>query len=102
MTTTEIIKILSTRFDLPQTQTHDLLERILVLYRDTLAEGKKFTHRNFGTFDLKERPARRTYNPTKKQWLRLPPKLAVHFRPGSKLKKQVNERNANESENQVQ
>lgn len=44
----------------------------------------------FGTFSLKERPAREGINPLTKQPMSIPAKKAVSFKAGSKLKDAVN------------
>lgn len=92
MITTDAIEILANRLDLTKKQTRSLLKKALAVFRDALADGTSFTIRGFGTFDLRERSERKSYNPGLKKWMRLPPRITVFFRAGSKLKQRAKER----------
>jgi len=92
MTTTEVVKILAKRLNLTQTQTRQLLQKTLVVLKDTLTGGKSYSIRGFGTFGIRKRSDRRSYNPNLKKWMRLPPQIIVSFKAGSKLKRRVKQR----------
>ncbi|MBN1350899.1 HU family DNA-binding protein [candidate division KSB1 bacterium] len=92
MTTTEVVSILAARLNISQTQAREILQRLLAASRESLVQGNGVSIRGFGTFDIKKRAPRRSFNPFTKKWLRLPPRINAIFKPGSKLKRRINER----------
>ena len=55
-----------------------------------LAHGDKILIPNFGSFEVKARPARNGINPRTGVTILLPPHLAPLFKPSKTLKKKVN------------
>lgn len=54
-----------------------------------LIAGQRIEIRGFGSFALHERRARRARNPRTGEWVDVPPKRAVHFKPGKALREAV-------------
>ena len=57
---------------------------------DHLAAGGRIEIRDFGSFDLHYRKARKAHNPKTGEKLVTESKYAVHFKPGKGLKDRVN------------
>lgn len=55
-----------------------------------LAEGGRTEIRGFGSFCLKEHPARIGRNPRTGERVEVPPKARVHFKPGLELRNRAN------------
>ena len=60
-----------------------------------LREGTKVQLRGFGTFEVRQRPAHRGYNPATGKTIEIPEKNIVHFRPSTALVSTVNAPSAN-------
>lgn len=56
-----------------------------------LASGERMEVRDFGSFALRHRPARKARNPKTGETVDLPSKAAIHFKPGKQLKERVND-----------
>jgi len=66
-----------------------LLDTMIQIYNDHLAQGNSFTIPELGTFSVHTRERHRSYNPHYEQYLMLPPKRVVKFSPGKSLKENV-------------
>ena len=92
MVKSELIDILSKR------QPH-LLRRDVELAVNCLLEqlitglisGERIEIRDFGSFSLRHRQARIARNPKTGESVPLPPKVAIHFKPGKGLRDKVHE-----------
>ena len=56
---------------------------LLKYMADALVQGERIEIRGFGSFDLRNRPARTARNPRTGEAVNSPAKKAVHFKPGS-------------------
>lgn len=78
---------------LPELQLRDVelaLNCILGQMTNALAQGKRIEIRGFGGFDLHHRAPRIARNPKSGEFVNLPAKVAVHFKPGKDMKDRVN------------
>ncbi len=57
---------------------------------DALSEGERIEIRGFGSFSLHYRPPRMGRNPKTGDTVSLPSKHVPHFKPGKKLREDVN------------
>jgi len=55
-----------------------------------LVQDKRIEIRGFGSFNLHHRPSRMARNPKTGDAVKLPAKVAVHFKPGKDMKDRVN------------
>jgi DNA-binding protein HU-beta len=90
--TNEIVKILSERLNKPQTEIRPLLDSTLKVLKSQFGKQKAITFTNFGTFIVRKREKRKSYNPFKEFYVMLPPKLALAFRPSASLKENMPKR----------
>lgn len=92
-----IKEILAHQLDISRPEADTMLKKILHVFKDQLAEDNSFEIPDFGTFSIRKRDERRSYNPTQEQYVVLPPKKVVYFTPSRKLKQIVGEpENTNE------
>ena len=89
MTTSEIVKALSTKFKLPQTEIKKLLSSTINILKEHLVNHDTFSVPGLGTFDVAERKQRRSYNPHHKKVLLFPKKVVAVFRPTKSLQEKV-------------
>jgi DNA-binding protein HU-beta len=89
MTTSEIVKGLSSRFKLPQTEIKKLLTSTIHILRGHLINQDKYTLPGLGTFDIAERKERKSYNPHHKKVMLFPKKVVAVFRPSKRLQDQI-------------
>ncbi len=89
MTTKEVVKALAENWDMSKAETRRLLDTIVETSKRNLVEGNSFTIPELGTFDTHTRSERKSYNPHYEQYMKLPPKRVVDFKPGKSLKEDL-------------
>jgi len=89
MTTTEIIKTLSKRLAISQRDARRFFKQMFEEISQSLEKGETMVIRGFGSFGTRVRKSRKSYHPTARRFMQLPPKRVVRFRPSSKLKESV-------------
>ncbi|NGP88139.1 HU family DNA-binding protein [Aliifodinibius halophilus] len=86
MNTSDLVKALANNWDMSQAETRRLLDTIVNRLTDNLANGNTFTIPELGTFELSTRGERESYNPHYEQYMKIPPKRVVDFKPSKGLK----------------
>lgn len=90
ITKRDLVVELSNRTGLTQSQAFDLLQQMLDLITEELAQGNEVTLRRFGTFEVRVAKSKVGRNPNKPgSDMRIPPRAVVRFKPGNELKVQV-------------
>ena len=95
MTKSELVEYLAlqwkeNRFSaVHRAEMQEAVDRILNLLAAALAMGDRIELRGFGSFSLHDIPARQGRNPRTGESVAVPPKKAVHFKPGRDLRVQV-------------
>ena len=69
--------------------TKDILQRFLDEIISELAKGNRLEFREFGVFEVKERPERRAQNPRTLEKVHVPAKRVVKFKVGRMMKTRV-------------
>jgi DNA-binding protein HU-beta len=69
-----------------RTASEDVVDAFVAVLREELSTGKTVTIRNFGTFMVVDRAARKGRNPKTGEVIDIPPTRAVRFVPGSMLR----------------
>ncbi|MCE5388710.1 MAG: integration host factor subunit beta [Acidithiobacillus sp.] len=77
--------------ELPPRDVDRAIREILSYLADCLAAGDRIEIRDFGVFEIRLRPARKARNPRSGGAVAVPDRNHVHFRPGTLLRKQVQE-----------
>ena len=76
--------------ELQLNQVEAAINCMLTQMADTLVDGERIEIRGFGSFDLHHRTPRMARNPKTGAAVKLPAKVAVHFKPGKDMKDRVN------------
>jgi DNA-binding protein HU-beta len=88
-TRTQIIEILQSGAGLGTPKARGLTARIVEALVAAIAAGETVELRGFGSFETRERKARKAHNPRTLAPVDVPARKAVIFRPCGKLKKAV-------------
>ena len=90
MTKSELIAIYAKNRDRKRKDAEEDVNFIFNTIRDALADDEKVVLTGFGTFDVRERKAKRCLNPRTGEPIQLPPGKAPAFKAGRGLKEAVN------------
>lgn len=89
MNNKEFIADLATRLDEKAKETQRLASIFSTVFAESLEEGDSISLQGFGTFEVKKKLERIVTNPTNKQRMLVPPKLALSFKPSNILKDKI-------------
>lgn len=89
MNNKEFIADLATRLDEKAKETQRLASIFSTVFAESLEEGDSLSLQGFGTFEVKKKLERIVTNPTNKQRMLMPPKLALSFKPSNILKDKI-------------
>lgn len=89
MNNKEFIADLATRLDEKAKETQRLASIFSSVFAESLEEGDSLSIQGFGTFEVKKKLERIVTNPTNKQRMLVPPKLALSFKPSNILKDKI-------------
>ncbi len=90
MTKQELVEFVAKEANLTKADALRALDAVLAGVTKGLKKEGKVALVGFGTFAAKKRAAREGINPLTKQKIKIPAKMAVSFKAGSKLKEAVN------------
>ncbi|MBN2088431.1 HU family DNA-binding protein [candidate division KSB1 bacterium] len=96
MNTTDIIKNLSKKLGISQKKTREILKSTIESFKNVLVKGDQFFIREVGSFRVRERAGRKSFNAFIRRWMMIPPRVNVNFRPALKLRKLAKEKLPNE------
>ncbi|MGZ9868132.1 HU family DNA-binding protein [Priestia endophytica] len=86
MNKTELIKAVAEKAELTQKDSAKVVDALLEVVKETLAEGEKIQLVGFGTFEVRERAARKGHNPQTGEPIDIPASKAPAFKAGKALK----------------
>ncbi len=86
MNNKEFISKLASRLEVSPKEAQRLSTAFTATLAERLDDGCSFSVQGFGTFEVKKKLERILVNPTTKQRMLVPPKLALAFKPSSTLK----------------
>ncbi len=89
MNKTDLIAKISDNTDLTKEQTAAALNAFTNIVTDALKAGEKVQIKGFGTFEVKERSARKGYLPAVGESVEIPAKKVPAFKPGKILKSEI-------------
>lgn len=89
MTHQEFINQMATKMEIDSTAVEYLKKVYLDKITEALAQGNSVSMHGFGNFELKEKGARKMFNPTTKQYSVIPAKWTLGFRPSPILKEKI-------------
>ena len=86
MNNKEFISRLATKMDISPKEAKKLTTTFINELAENLDDGNSLTIQGFGSFEVKKKLERIVVNPTTKQRMLVPPKLALSFKPSNLLK----------------
>ncbi|MBO5133588.1 MAG: HU family DNA-binding protein [Bacteroidaceae bacterium] len=86
MNNKEFISKLAERLEINSKDAQKLTSTFTTELAENLNEGNALTIQGFGSFEVKKKLERIVVNPTTKQRMLVPPKLALSFKPSNLLK----------------
>ncbi|MCM3653342.1 HU family DNA-binding protein [Metabacillus litoralis] len=89
MNKTDLVKAVSTQADLTQKDAANAVDAIFETISNTLAKEEKIQLIGFGTFEVRERSARKGRNPQTGEEIDIAASKAPAFKPGKELKEAV-------------
>lgn len=90
MTNKELNKQLAEKTGLSTLEVAELQAACANMIIEQVAQGNTVVFTGFGSFESKEKPERKMYNPTTKETQMIPARQTVGFRPSSTLKEKLN------------
>lgn len=89
MTNSELIKKLSSRLGITQSETKRILLASAKVFQENVDDDLGISIPGLGTFTPEIHQSRNSFNPFYKKFMRLPPKRVVKFHPCASLKKEL-------------
>lgn len=89
MTKAELISKIAEKGDYTKKDAEKALSTVVGSITDVLTAGEKVTLIGFGTFEVRERKAKKGINPSTKQPVKIPAKKVPAFKAGKALKEAV-------------
>jgi integration host factor subunit beta len=88
----ELIEKVSEKFpNIPKFEINQLINSFLEMIKKSLIDKQTIELRGFGTFSVKLRKAKKARNPKTGAEVMMQERLMPHFKPGTLLKKMVND-----------
>ncbi|MCX5890268.1 MAG: integration host factor subunit alpha [Deltaproteobacteria bacterium] len=91
LTKDKLITRLQTQAGLEKQESRQIVERVLEIMKDTLAEGDDLLISGFGRFSVRQKKARRGRNPQTKEALTLGPRKVLVFKASGVLRQRLNQ-----------
>ena len=89
MNKTELVKAVSTQAELTQKDAAKVVDALFETISNTLAKEEKIQLVGFGTFEVRERAARKGRNPQTGEEIDIAASKVPAFKPGKELKEAV-------------
>ncbi len=90
MNKSELIEAIAEKADVPKAQASRVLDAMASVVGDALADGAQVSMVGFGTFLVRERPARSGRNPRTGETIKIAASKSPAFKAGKALKDRVN------------
>ena len=90
MTKAELVTMVAEKADMTKKDAEAALTAVIDSVTETLVKGDKVQLVGFGTFEVRDRAAKKSINPKTKEEIMVPAKKAPAFKAGKALKDAVN------------
>lgn len=90
MNKSELIEAIAEEADVPKAQAGRVIDAMTSVVGDALSEGEQVSMVGFGTFMVRERPARSGRNPRTGETIQIAASKTPSFKAGKALKDRVN------------
>jgi integration host factor subunit alpha len=92
LTKDKLITHLQTQSGISKQESRQIVERLLEIMKDTLAQGDNLLISGFGKFSVRQKHERKGRNPLTKESLMLRPRRVLVFRPSGVLRERLNKK----------
>jgi DNA-binding protein HU-beta len=89
MNKTELVKAVAEQAELTQKDAAKAVDALIETISETLAQGEKIQLIGFGTFEVRDRSARKGRNPQTGEEIEIAASKVPAFKPGKELKEAV-------------
>ena len=89
MNKTELVSVVSEKTEFSKKESAQIVEALFASIEEALAKGEKVQLIGFGTFEVRERAARKGRNPQTGAEIEIPASKVPAFKPGKALKDAV-------------
>ena len=90
LTKDKIITRLQTQMDISKQESRQIVDRLLEIMKDTLAQGEELLISGFGKFSVRQKSERRGRNPQTKESLVLSARKVLVFKSSGVLRARIN------------
>ena len=90
MNKTELVSVVSEKTEFSKKESAQIVDALFASIEEALAKGEKVQLIGFGTFEIRERAARKGRNPQTGAEIEIPASKVPAFKPGKALKDEVN------------
>lgn len=81
---------LAKRLDIPEAEVEVMAQQFVSTFMKEVLAGGMLSIQGFGNFEVKEKAARKMYNPNTKAYRTIPSKKVLGFKMSARLKGRVN------------
>jgi len=89
MNTSDLIQQVSEKAEVSKTECKDLYEIFTSILQENFEDETGIVIPQFGSFNVKEKSSRESFNPASGDYVMLPKKLILTFTPASQLKEDL-------------
>lgn len=89
MNTADLLQSVSEKSELSKADTKELYEIFTDIMYSKFSDEIGMVIPQFGTFKIKEKNSRRSFNPATKEYVQLPKKLLLSFTPAAQMKEDL-------------
>lgn len=86
----ELVAAIAAKESITKKDAETYLKAVLETIQDALVAGEKVSITGFGTFEVRDRPAKKCINPATKKEMTTKPCKALAFKAGKTLKDELN------------
>ncbi len=90
LTKTIIAERIQEKLNLSRTESYEIMEEFIELFKETIESGEDIMISGFGKFCVNEKKARKGRNPATDEEMILPARRVVTFKCSGKLRDQIN------------
>ena len=89
MNTSDLIQSVSEKSEISKTESKDLYEALTSIFESYFKNETGAVIPQFGSFNIKEKNSRQSFNPASREYVLLPKKLLLTFVPAAQLKEDL-------------
>ncbi len=89
MNTSDLIQSVSEKSEISKTECKDLYETLTSIMESHFTSETGIVIPQFGSFNIKEKNSRQSFNPASREYVLLPKKLLLSFVPAAQLKEDL-------------